>query len=216
MSALITRAAGLLGLCLVLASCGDSGDAAGGSTTTSTAETPTSISTTAASGSDTSASTAPLAPPSGEAPTSTTAPVSTDAPSSTGVPTTNAEPNAGQDQPTINGWRLDVESQPCEESNLPGSPGGEAVVPASWAAGNADFVEFVVDGDLRPANLVREVVGPGNIQVPCDPALNDGHEITIVAYTGTAGDPGPSTSGETLIVITTATVDGNDGASGDE
>lgn len=88
------------------------------------------------------------------------------------------------------------------------------MLPATWAAGNADFVTFIVDGDQRPANSVRDVAGPGNIQVPCDPALNDGHEITIIAYTGSPGSSSPGTEGETLIVVTTATTESDEGAIG--
>ncbi len=80
-------------------------------------------------------------------------------------------------------------------------------MPASWAAGNAEHVQFVVDGDLRPANMARDVRGTGNIQVPCDPELNDGHEVIIVAYPGPPGDAGDPVEGPRLFVTTTATVD---------
>lgn len=137
---------------------------------------------------------------------SSTTTVETDNPTTTTTTTTTTIVDS-QDTPQINEWRLDAESVRCEESDLPGSAGGEATLPAVWAAGNADFVNFVVDGDRRPANVAREVSGPGNIQVPCDPTLNDGHEITLVAYTGSPGDPVAETASETLIVITTATKD---------
>ncbi len=191
--------AGLAGLGLLLAACG-SDDARANPTTT-----------TATPGSTTMTAPAPTEPTTTatEATAATTPPSSTST-TTTAPPTTNESittSDEGQDTPVINDWRLDVESLPCEESDLPGSPGGEAVLPASWAAGNADYVEFLVDGDLRAANSVREVAGPGNIQVPCNPALNDGHQIVLVAYTGNPGDPGPETVGEALIVVTTATKD---------
>ncbi len=147
-------------------------------------------------------------PPVAEQSTTTAAPTTetTTAPS-TAAPSTDATVDEGQDTPIIIDWAIEVDSADCAVSDLPGSPGGEAVVPASWAAGNADYVQFVVDGDLRPANMVRDVRGPGNIQVPCDPALNDGHEVIIVAYAGTPGDPGDPVEGPRLLVTTTATVD---------
>ncbi|MEL7159080.1 MAG: hypothetical protein AAFN30_21150 [Actinomycetota bacterium] len=190
---------------LALAACGGGVDAA---STTSSEPRPSSTTETTSASTSTEAATS--APSTTSAEPTTTAGSGTESTPTSDAPTTSttaASDESGQDQPTINGWSLEVSSQPCEESDLPGGPGGEAVVPAVWAAGNADFVEFVVDGDRRPANMVREVAGPGNVQVPCDPALNDGHEITIVAYTGSPGDAGPGVVGETHIVITTATVD---------
>ena len=189
--------AGLAGLGLLVAACGDDNASATPTTATTTA-TAEATTTAAPDTAETTTTTAAGSTTVGSQPSSTTGPPSTTAESTT----TTGE---GQDVPVINDWRLEVESLPCEPSDLPGSPGGEAVLPASWAAGNADYVVFLVDGDLRAANSVRDVAGPGNIQVPCDPALNDGHEIVIVAYTGSPGDPGPDTVGEALIVITTAT-----------
>lgn len=181
--------AGLTGLGLLVAACGSDDASANPPTTTSSTEPTTTTNAPTTS------------PPSFESTTTTAEPTTTSAPTTTEVTTIDE----GQDRPVINDWRLDVESLPCEESDLPGSPGGEAVLPAKWAAGNADHVNFVVDGDQRPANSVRDVTGPGNVQVPCDPALNDGHEVTLIAYTGTPGDPGPETATQTLVVITTAT-----------
>ncbi len=146
-----------------------------------------------------STTTSPAAPP-----TESTAGTSATTTPSTGTATDEDE---GQDTPTIIDWTIDVDAAECRVSDLPGSPGGEAVVPASWAAGNAEYVDFIVDGDLRPANTVRDVRGTGNIQVPCDPELNDGHEVIIVAYAGPPADPGIPVEGSRLIVTTTATVD---------
>lgn len=190
---------GLAGLILLLASCGDDAEALATSSETTDQATTTEPSTTVKP----STSQTPPTTETSDSITSTTAGSTTSG---------GGGSDEGQDTPVINDWRLDVESLPCEVSDLPGSPGGEAVLPATWAAGNADFVNFIVDGDQRPANSVRDVVGPGNIQVPCDPALNDGHEVTMIVYTGSPGSPGPGTTGQTFIVVTTATVEGGEGA----
>ena len=132
-------------------------------------------------------------------------PTPTTAPTVEAPPTPPPSPTPAPSGPTITSWQLEVDEVPCEASDLPGSPGGEAVLPATWSTVGADHVSFTVDGDLRPTNLVREPSGPGNIQVPCDPTLNDGHQVSITAFGGDVGDPGPGTTGETFIIVTTAT-----------
>lgn len=111
----------------------------------------------------------------------------------------------------ITSWQLEADEMPCEPSDLAGSPGGEAILPAAWATSGADHVAFTVDGDLRPANLARDPSGSGNIQVPCDPTLSDGHQVSITAYLGDPGNPGPGSVGETFIVVTTATAPTDEG-----
>ncbi len=186
--------AGLAGLGLLVAACA-SDDASANPTATTPSTSTTAMPATP--------STEPTSTTTGSTATTTVSTNTSAEPTTTVQSATTID--EGQDRPVINDWSLEVESLPCEESDLPGSRGGEAVLPADWAAGNADFVNFIVDGDQRPANSVRDVMGPGNVQVPCDPALNDGHEVTMIAYTGTPGDPGSETVSQTLIVITTAT-----------
>ena len=140
-----------------------------------------------------------------------TEPTTTPAPTVEAPATPPPSPTAEQSGPTITNWQLEVDEVPCEPSDLPGSPGGEAVLPAAWATLGADHVAFTVDGDLRPANLVRDPSGPGNIQVPCDPTLNDGHQVSITAFAGEPGAPGPGSVGETFIVVTTATAPTDEG-----
>ncbi len=140
-----------------------------------------------------------------------TEPTPTPAPDVHATATPPPSPTPTPSGPTITSWQLDVDDMACEPSDLPGSPGGEAVLPASWTTAGADHVAFTVDGDLRPANLVRDPSGPGNIQVPCDPTLNDGHQISITAFAGDPGDPGPGTVGESFIVVTTASTPTDEG-----
>lgn len=200
-------AAGAIGVPILIAGCGNNSSAA------HPADTTTGLPLDSGSTESTAATT--TAPPTTGATASTAAPTTAPAPTapSTTAPTTSGSSadsmgdDEGQDTPTINDWAIDVDSAECEVSDLPGAPGGEAAVPASWAAGNAEYVQFVVDGDLRPANMARDVRGTGNIQVPCNPELNDGHEVIIVAYPGPPGDPGDPVEGPRLFVTTTATVD---------
>ena len=150
-----------------------------------------------------SAATDPASPPT----TSTATPAPDVEEPATPAPDSMSEPTG----PTITSWQIEVDEVACEPSDLPGSPGGEAVLPAQWATIGADHVAFTVDGDLRAANLVREPNGPGNIQVPCDPTLNDGHQVSITAFESDPANPGPGSVGETLIVVTTATAPTDEG-----
>ncbi len=203
----LVLAAGAIGVPILIAGCGSDSSAAqpvdtipgsppDSDSTESTTSTTTAPPTTVATASTAAPTTAPAAT------TPSTTPPTTSASSAD-----SGGDDEGQDTPTIIDWAIDVDSAECEVSDLPGGPGGEAIVPASWAAGNAEHVQFVVDGDLRPANMTRDVRGTGNIQVPCDPELNDGHEVIIVAYPGPPGDAGDPVEGPRLVVTTTATVD---------